>query len=421
MLQNLIDKYKKYQNIVLILFLAFVSALKIFFMFNFAFRSDIIDFHYNWCKYISQHNIFSIYSSEATVGPLSSFPINYPPIFLFLLWPISGLATSVFDSGNLPLYFFLVKLPIILINTGFSVYLYKKANKAFGIFWYCNPLFLFDSEIWGQTDTLLCIIVILFVLSITKHEYIKSGVFFAAGCLLKLQMCYLFPVFLVLLFKSKSIKKIFESLTIGGAVGVLGWLPFAIYNKDILTPIKLYLGGVTSQTRLSYNAVNIYAPWATTEIKDISLFGLPGNILNFLILLLIVIFSSIVLWKAKTVEKEVAYVCLYLFSIYMLTFSQHERYLIPTTALFALLAFLYNKKHNIPLIASTLSSMLCMFVVFIGDLTLWDQLSWTPPSWLLVLFNIAFLLSIFSYLYAIYIIFIREKLTKDRKEEGAAE
>lgn len=419
-MQNLINKCKKYQYIILVLFLILVSTLKVFFMFNFAFKSDIIDFHLNWCKYISQHNIFSIYSSEATTGPLSSFPINYPPIFLFLLWPISGLATSIFDSGNVPLYYFLVKLPIILLNTGFSIYLYKKVNKAFGIFWYCNPLFLFDSEIWGQTDTLLCIVIILFVLAITNHEYIKSGIFFAVGCLLKLQMCYLFPVFLVLLFKSKNIKKIVQSITIGGTIGVLGWLPFIIYNRDVLTPIKLYLGGITSQTRLSYNAVNIYALWAQTEIKDISLLGIPGNILNFLVLALIVIFSSIVLWKAKNRETESAYICFYLFSLYMLTFSQHERYLIPTTTIFALLVFLYNKKYIVSFIASTLSSILCMLVVFIGDLTLWDQLSWNPPAWTLMLFNLAFLLSIFSYLYSVYIIFIKEKLVKNRREVGAA-
>lgn len=419
-MKTLIEKCRKHKNFILAFFVLFVSVLKIFFMLNFAYKSDIINYHYNWCKYISQHNIFSIYSSEATTGLLSYFPINYPPIFLFLLWPISGLATSVFDSGNLPLYYFLVKLPIILINTGFSVYLYKKINKAFGVFWYCNPLFLFDSEIWGQTDTLLCMVIVLFVLAITKHEYIKSSIFFAIGCLLKLQMCYLFPVLLALLFKSKSVKNVLQSLIIGGTVGILGWLPFIIYNKDLLTPIRLYLGGVASQKSLAYNSTNVYSLWPNVQIENANVFGIPISFINALVLITIMIVSFVLLFNAKTIEKEVAYICFYLFSIYMFTLSQHERYIIPTIVLFSILVFLHNKKYLLPFIVSSLSAILCLFVVYIGDLALWKQNGWIPSVLDSTMFKSAFLLSVFSYSYFVYITFIKEKLVKNRREVGAA-
>lgn len=414
-MQKLINKCKNHKRIFLIALIVIVSMFKIFCIFNIGHKSDLFGFHYNWCKYISSNNIFSIYSTNQDIP--SIFSINYPPIFLFLLWPISGFAVSAFDAGNFALYLILVKLPIILLNILFTIYLYKKVNKYFAIFWYCNPLLIFDTEIWGQTDSLLCAVIILFILSITKHSYIKSSIFFAIGCLLKLQMCYLFPVFLILILKSKNLKNIILSLFAGGTVGVLGWLPFVLYNKDILLPIRIYLNGPQSQTSLNYNSCNFFSLFGNVEISDINILGLNGITLNMILLCTIITISCILLYKAQTAELEILYTAFYLFSIYMFTFSQHERYLIPTATLFTLLAFLYNKKYTIFFITTSISSIICMVIAFITDYLYWNRQPFIPSVLSSTMFSLAFIIAFFIYFYLIYVIFTTTKKIKDTRGE----
>lgn len=415
-------KYSQNKTIIMISMLAVVILLKLFLICSSSLRSDIINFHYNWSKYISQNNIFSIYSDNA-IASLNPCTIDYPPIFPLMLSILSVPATAAYDSGNLHLYYFLIKIPIVIVNTIFSIYLYKKVSRPFAVFWFCNPLFLFDTELWGQTDTLLCIVIVLFVVSITQKEYVKGSVFFAIGCLLKLQMCYLAPIYLVFLFKSKNIKKIFSGISIGGAIGITGWLPFIIYNKDILLPFKVYFSGPLRQVYLSYNCSNIYNFFSSTKISDINFMGLSGSVINFIIIGIVAIISSIIIFKASTKEAEIVGTCFYLFSIYMFSFSQHERYLIPTSAIFSVLVFLYNKKEYIgPLIATTLSSIFCMTFVFVSDLTIFNSAPgtvWRPNTLIMTLFALAFLLTISSYIYFVYLIFKNKKeyfINKSKRE-----
>lgn len=159
------------------------------------------------------------------------------PLFSVKLWGIIG------DCLSALVIYFVIKRTLKNRTTAFLA--------AFFILF--NPILIFESSIWGQTDILASLLAILSFLTIfynKKVAEILSPVFFIIGISLKPSILVLFPLYLAFLAKkfilnSAKEKKSF-ALIIAGFILAMGllifsfvlfWdksLPFFKYTKSIV-------------------------------------------------------------------------------------------------------------------------------------------------------------------------------------------
>ena len=333
-----------------------LSVISIFLLFFSGEYADVFRYHASWCHYIQDSGLFHIYDNSVV-----AFNYDYPPIVSFLLFPFSYfidllylvffqlgesvITRSIVIPSSHPLYqvfMFLVKVPFIIPNVVFVIYVYKKISKKFALAWIVNPLFIIDLLSYGQSDTLLCICLFFMLKYFYDKKYTSATIWFAIGCLTKLQMLYFAPIFLVLLLKSKSIKKIFSCIGIGLSIGIVVFLPFMIASKNIFLPFDVYLGGFGKYTGITF-ASNIW--WIVKNFVGLNIeliSDIPGgSILNIVLFLSIILFFS---WKIFKKENFLPYVALYMFSIFEFCLLQHERYVVPAIVPLMMLLFLYGNK-----------------------------------------------------------------------------
>jgi Gpi18-like mannosyltransferase len=120
---------------------------------------------------------------------------------------------SFFPSFIIPvlesnLHAWLVKLPFILSDIGLGYLIYKivdqfKPQKA--IFAAClflfNPVLIYNSTIWGQTDSLINLLALLGIYLTFKKKYFLGIIIFLSTFLFKLSLIIYLPIFGLLLLK----------------------------------------------------------------------------------------------------------------------------------------------------------------------------------------------------------------------------
>ena len=155
----------------------------------------------------------------ADVGPGSFYAedvfADYPPGFLYVLWPLGELAHVLFDGVVPP---FLLKLTAIVADVALAYVVMRLAThvaaaRGLDRWWVApaaaaailfNPPIVFLSSIWGQVDTVAALYVLTAILVAVKED--ASPVAEAGGAALlalafatKPQTAFLFPVLALVL------------------------------------------------------------------------------------------------------------------------------------------------------------------------------------------------------------------------------
>jgi len=129
---------------------------------------------------------------------LHYFGLNFDPSFTYLV--TSGYEYSAwrgFYNTELPLLFFLEKLPLI-ISTFIIYWLFlKKFNFQYSKielekFWLLNPLIILIGTVWGQFDMLSLLSMILSIYFFLKNRTDLASIFATIGAFIKI-----FPVILI--------------------------------------------------------------------------------------------------------------------------------------------------------------------------------------------------------------------------------
>ena len=334
---------------IIILFFSLI-AFDIFLWFITSEHFDCFYYHGGWAHYIRENGVFNIYNENS----MRYMDYDYPPIVSFLIAPfavpIDNLYKIIFSQlPTKPIYSnvwipfcSLIKIPFIIPNIVFVVYVYKKISKTFALMWFINPVIVIDLFLYGQSDSLLCICLFFMLFYFKEKKYYSATIWFAIGCLTKLQMVYLAPIFLILLLKSKSIKKILTCIGLGAMIGLAVFLPFMICSGNPLLPFDVYLGGFGKYPVLTFCS-NVWWPFCNLNYSNIQTIDqLPfGSVINIGLYLIIIIFFC---YKIIKKENFLPYVCMYLFSIFEFCLLQHERYIVP--AMVPLLIMLYIDKEK---------------------------------------------------------------------------
>lgn len=347
----------------------FAILFRIFFVF-WTWHPDVNN-HIDWGIRFYDYGASEFYEPDSNVWSYT-WP-NQPPgtiylyaaiykIFQFIFnifWQINllvplfpSIIITFFESN---LYPALLQMPSILADFGIAYLIYKivynlakKEKKQLAkwgaLAFLFNPVVLYNSSVWGQTDALISFFVLLSFYLLLKKKPIFAAIAFAISLYIKISLAIFIPIWAIYAIRQKySMRKYFLSIIIPLSLVIAATLPFS--SDPLYLFQRIYMQKVLIQQLhvITANAFNLWAFIAGIHEQPNSLpfLGLTyrawGNILftaSFLPLLYI-------LFKKKSKEILIWVLALAAFSSFMLLTNMHERYLYPFFPYATILAALY--------------------------------------------------------------------------------
>ncbi len=305
-----------------------------------------LDYYVDWSQSVVNDGIFAAYQNLGR-------RLDYPPVFLFFLYPTGWLLNlpAVNDFG--PYRMLALKMVQVAFDVAVIPMIYlvlRKQNRIIALMaaavWAANPTAIFNSSVWGQTDSLMIFFLLLAFWLLEQDRPTIATVVYAIAGLTKFQSLYFAPVFLLFLFYRRGIKKPLLSFGAGVGTGVLIFLPFTFYS-GIALPFQVYLGGLGKWTNITFNAYNIYAAVGLNNVIDSSeaLPGIPYSVLGTGLTILAVVVVTVLFFLAPN-KCPWTFAFLLMNSIFMFGGRMHERYQIPVL-IFLLIAAVRNRSGKL--------------------------------------------------------------------------
>jgi Gpi18-like mannosyltransferase len=342
-------------------------------------------------------------------------PVDYPPGYLFVLWPLGevskGIASATYGDA-FKIAQSLVKIPPILLDVGVGLLLYRivwtwpirslrsesTALMAAALY-ILNPVTLYDSAIWGQTDAAGAFIVLLGMIALIQWPSEIVAAIAALAALIKPQFgVILAPLVLTLLLKRHLLVPADSSgdssrisaywLRWDGPIRILtaaitGLATFYIVVTPFNLNLQTFLERMTATAQqYPYLSVNAFNPWALAgsdraplaflgidmvSRDDIPLIGpISGMMIGTALLAVGFLIGAVRLfWRSdpKSLALVGGYLCMCFF---VLPTRVHERYLFPALAFLALLAA-FDRRWLWATTALTLGSLLNLHAVLTTD------------------------------------------------------
>ncbi len=275
---------------------------------------------------------------------------------------------------------YLVKIPSIIADLGIGVLIYKyflerkmqKKGFLLGALWLFNPVILYNSAIWGQTDPIVNFLGLVGILYLLKRKLSLSLVFLTLSLMFKGSLSIFLPIIFVVMVWQKykleewvrgivlsAISVIAISIWFHPAIDLLVWL-FNLYNQRILPGEIGYL---------TANAFNFWWLVNPGKVLDSQIyFGISAHTWGYLAAAGIII--GLILWlrKHKFEEKYVFYaLSLTALATFLFLTRIHERYLYPFFPV-ATISIGYLPILLIPYIVLSFVNLLNLYHLF-----------WAPP------------------------------------------
>ncbi|MCW1949421.1 MAG: hypothetical protein KIH89_003230 [Candidatus Shapirobacteria bacterium] len=276
---------------------------------------------------------------------------------------------SFFPSFIIPtieqnIHIWLVKLPFILSDIGIGYLIYKivaefkpdrpangpKYAIIAASFFLFNPVLIYNSAIWGQTDSLINLLALSGFYLIFKKHYFPGIILFLSCFLFKLSLIIYLPIFgLFLLKRIKDWKKIIIPIIIFILLTFLLAIPFTFGDK---TPFDwlwyMYTNRVLVRqgSMLNGNAFNFWALIFSIDISKSEFNQLFSLSYQFISRILYIIFLLPIWFKFFRSKDTLTNLLLALmvsaFGSFIFLTNMHERYLYPIFPIITTLIFLSN-------------------------------------------------------------------------------
>ena len=172
------------------------------------------------------HNPYTFFVEK---GMPQSFP--YPPLMIYVLSTVKVIVTPLIAWLPLPNpeivsvrgALFLADCMLLYTMTKMSLNHTKKVL----LFYWLNPILIYITYIHGQLDVIPICFLFMATYVMYKHQFRLSALLLALGCLTKTHLFLVFPLFLMLIPKSKDLfKQVGIYITIFAGVVVIGNLPY---------------------------------------------------------------------------------------------------------------------------------------------------------------------------------------------------
>jgi dolichyl-phosphate-mannose--protein O-mannosyl transferase/Gpi18-like mannosyltransferase len=271
------------------------------------------------------------------VGPARTYQegyfLDYPPGYLYALWAAGALA-NVFgvDEGTALKVF--VQMPPLVGDFALSLAVYLFVRRLMGTrsAWIAlalialNPAFLFDSVVWGQTDSALALALFLSVAMMLEAEFEVGWALAALAVLIKPQGLSLIPVLGLWTLLRLDPRKWWRAALAFAVVVVIGSAPFQIGHSWSWLP-DLYFSGAAYYHETSVNAFNLMALLGGLRVPDAqTMFGVSYFALGMTALVPLYAFIGWMLWNVSDRRNLLFGSFLAMFGFFMLAPRMHERY-----------------------------------------------------------------------------------------------
>jgi len=212
----------------------------------------------SWGQDLARHplDFYSFYPRStqqalvAVPGWPTDMPANYPPLSIYLFWAEMRLYSAgaaltgtthpqpILLPGPVlsPLCAVCMKVATLAADVATGVLLYVLARRARGPRWALGlaalyaflPAVLLDGALWGQTDGVISLLVVLALLCALRHRPVWAGALFAAAVTFKPQPILFAPVLVVYLLRWAGWRAAGRFVIAGAATALAVCLPYLL-------------------------------------------------------------------------------------------------------------------------------------------------------------------------------------------------
>ncbi len=279
----------------------------------------------------------------AAQGPAQTYKegyfLDYPPGYLYALWVAGLVANWVGATGDF--YRVIIESPAILADLALALLMFafvrrsKSAVVAFVamLMVALNPALLYDTVIWGQSDSVLTFVALLSLVAILRERYEIAWGLAAIAVLVKPQGLMLLPVLGWWTMLKTDVATWIRSGLALIVVAIIGIAPFQI-GHEWNWILKLYTSTAAYYHETSVNAFNLMALIGGLRASDdgtiggITFFGLGMSMLVPLYA-----YVAWILWRGCTPKRLIFAAFITVFGFFMVAPRMHERYLYPALVL----------------------------------------------------------------------------------------
>ena len=288
--------------------------------------------------------VFDIYARADAIN------LDYPPIYLFFL-SILGIFYNIFGESvhNYTDMFVMKFFPIVgdVLCAAALYLIFKKTSPKTGLIaaalWMFNPTTIFNSSFWGQTDGIMCLLLLVSFVALERDKPILASVLFAVCGMTKFQCLFFTPVFLMELFVKFRVSKFLKGILAAAITVAAVFLPFMIGSKNPLLFLDVYLKGQGTYPYCTLNAFNFYGILSLNWVE--ASIGFPSA--HILSMWLVVVLIVLLILAYLFARRRSVWVLGFLFmnTLFMFMTRMHERYQF-VVLIFILMAAVVHKSRE---------------------------------------------------------------------------
>lgn len=296
---------------------------------------------------------YSLHSSGFTLA-------NYPPLTMYLMGAVvtvygwlAGLAGvhPSYDPAQSPAFAAFLKLPEIAAELAIAALIYALARRAKGQRWALlvagayafAPPVLMDGALWGQTDGIYTLPLLLAFVAAWRRRPALAGALFAITVLLKPHPAVLGALLVVYLWRWAGARAVLRFSAGGAATGFAIVLPYLLQPRPQLLAffdnLRYWSGQQAPHaTNEAFNLWWLLGPGLRLEAARPYLGPLSPTMVGWLLFVPIGALAAYGVWHNGSLGRLFVAAGLAQLAFFDLTTLQHERYLYPALALFLIAA-----------------------------------------------------------------------------------
>ncbi len=279
----------------------------------------------------------------AQFGPAHTYQegyfLDYPPGYLYALWMAGVSAQAIGATGD----FFrtIIEAPAILADFALALLMFafirreSQLKMAFVamLMVALNPALLFDTVVWGQSDSVLTFVMLLSLVAILGRQYEAAWGLAAIAVLVKPQGLMILPVLgFWTIFETGFATWVRSGVSLI-LVAIIGIAPFQI-GHEWNWILKLYTSTAAYYHETSVNAFNLMALIGGLRQSDSdTIAGISYFALGMGLLVPLYAFVAWILWNGRTRSRLIYATFIAIFGFFMVAPRMHERYLYPAIVL----------------------------------------------------------------------------------------
>lgn len=369
--------WKKYMWILVVLGVALV--IKLILAGHYEGHKTDMNCFLGWADMIYDNGISNFYHLDAFT--------DYPPGYMAILWVVEAISRLFSIESYTVAARVMTKLVPILADLGAGYVIWRMAKEKFSEGSSCllaglyvlSPIVLMDSSVWGQTDSVFTLCVLLTGWLCMKKKRIPAYFVFILGVFIKPQAIMFAPILIWTIIEQVfledfSWKKLGKDL-LGGVCAIASFFVASI-PFGVGAVVKQYMETMGQYEYATVNAYNFWALMGKNWVGQDEIFlGMPMKIWGMFAIPIAVILSGYAFYRLKKKNDESRYfvsMVVVIITMFLFSVRMHERYMFPAVVLL-LAAFLVKPTREMFAVYAGFSFLQYVNVAHVYKISTADQ------------------------------------------------